>query len=48
MNVEIVFSAFKRIFSNSVNADKMKNIVHEIKLKIIVYTGYFTWHRMRS
>ena len=36
-NVEIVFSAFKRIFSNSVSAVKMKNIIHEIKLKIAVY-----------
>ena len=36
-NVEIVVSAFKRIFSNSVSAVKMKNIVHEIKLKIAVY-----------
>ena len=36
-NVEIVFSAFKRIFSNSVRAVKMKNIVHEIGLKIAVY-----------
>ena len=36
-NVEIVFSAFKRIFGNSVSAVKMKNIVHEIKLKIAVY-----------
>ena len=36
-NVEIVFSAFKRIFSNSVSAVKMKNIIHEIKLKIAIY-----------
>ena len=36
-NIEIVFSAFKRIFSNSVRAVKMKNIIHEIKLKIAVY-----------
>ena len=36
-NVEIVFSAFKRIFSNSVSAVKMKNIIHEVELKIAVY-----------
>ena len=35
--VEIVFSAFKRIFGSSVNAVKMENIVQEIAIRVNTY-----------
>ncbi len=38
--VEIIISAFKRLFGNSVSARKWENIVQEIKLKIAIYNRY--------
>ena len=35
--VEIVFSAFKRMFGESVMASKWENMVHEIMLKVATY-----------
>ena len=35
--VEIVFSAFKRIFGESVRALRRDNIIQEIRLKVAVY-----------
>ena len=35
--VEIVFSAFKRMFGESVMASKWENMVHEIMLKVAAY-----------
>jgi len=38
--VEIIISAFKRLFGNSVSARKWENMGQEIKLKIAIYNRY--------
>jgi len=37
---DYIISAFKRLFGNSVRAQKWENMVQEIKLKAAIYNRY--------